>query len=81
MRVRVIKHPKSSEEDLKKVYFNSGKSDSTKDKSHNREQKEGTPGILVTGHIIGDQPGVNWEHIQDTYHSKTRAEKANSIIG
>ena len=42
-----------------KAHLNSGKSNSTEDKSHNREKKEGTPGIPVTGHIIGDQLGVN----------------------
>jgi hypothetical protein len=61
IKVRDIKHPKSSEEGLKR--YTSAQENLTPQgtKSHNREQKEGTPGIPVTGNIIGDQPGVNWK--------------------
>ena len=69
---------KSSKEDLKKVYLNSGKSDSTGDQGYNREQKEGIPRILVTGDIIGDQPGVNRGIFPRHLSSERRAEKENS---
>ena len=50
-------------------------------KSHNRKRKERTPGIPVTGHIIGDQPSVNWELIQDTHHPKGELKKQTQFTG
>ena len=77
MRVRDIKHPKSSEEDLKKVYFNSGNLTPQGTKVIIGSRREGTPGILVTGHIIGDRPSVNWG-IFPRHSSSKRGLKANS---
>ena len=78
IRVKDINHPKHLRR-TQKAHLNLGKSDSTGDKSHNREKKEGTSGIPVTGHIIGDRPSVNWGIFPRHSSSERRAKKQTRL--
>ena len=72
--MRDIKHPKSSEENLKRYISTQENLTPQGTKSHNREQKEGTPGMPVTGHIIGDQPKRELGNIPKTLIIQKRAK-------